>query len=347
MTPDSSPSRRAARDVAGPERYGAAMRVVQCNAFGPLALLQLVDVPSPDLQPGQVRVAVAAAGVNFVDGLMVQGKYQIKPALPFVPGSESVGYITEVAPDVTTRRVGQRVASTTWMGGFADEVVAAAAQTLALPEQITDGQAATFLQSYSTAWFALQHRAGVVAGRTMLVLGAGGGVGLAAVDVGVALGLRVIAAASTADKRQLALDRGAEAVIDTSNEDVKERAKQLGGGSVDYVYDPVGGELAASCLRALGDDGQYLVVGFAAGPIPQLPANQILLRNRRVTGVEWGGWMMRHPAEAAEMTTAILDAIAAGRLHPAEPATFPLARAADALEALLERRVAGKVALIP
>jgi NADPH2:quinone reductase len=323
------------------------MRVVQCNAFGPLALLRLVDVPSPPLQPGQVRVAVAAAGVNFVDGLMVQGKYQIKPALPFVPGSESVGYVTEVAPDVTTRQVGDRVVSTTWMGGFADEVVAGAAQTLVVPPQVSDGQAATFLQSYSTAWFALRHRAGVVPGRTMLVLGAGGGVGLAAVDVGVAFGLRVIAAASTPDKRRLALERGAVAAIDTTSEDVKERAKELGGGSVDYVYDPVGGDLAASCLRALGDDGQYLVVGFAAGPIPQLPANQILLRNRRVTGVEWGGWMMRHPDESAAMTADIVAAIADGRLHPAEPATFPLARAAEALEALLERRVAGKVALVP
>lgn len=323
------------------------MRVVECSAFGPLTDLRLVEVPSPALGPGQVRVAVAAAGVNFVDGLIVQGKYQIKPQLPFVPGSESVGYITEVAPDVTTRAVGDRVVSTTWQGGFADEVIAGVGQTLAVPRAISDGQAATFLQSYSTAWFALQRRAAVVPGRSLLVLGAGGGVGLAAVDVGAALGLRVIAAASSADKRQLALDRGADAVIDTTTEDVKARAKELGGGCVDYVYDPIGGELAAACLRALGDDGQYLVIGFASGPIPQLPANQILLRNRRVTGVDWGGWMLRNPHESAAMTSELVDAVAAGRVRPAEPSTFPLARAADALDALLGRRVAGKVALIP
>lgn len=323
------------------------MRVVQCSAFGPLTDLRLVEVPSPALAPGQVRVAVAAAGVNFVDGLIVQGRYQVKPPLPFVPGGESVGYVTEVAPDVTDRQVGDRVVSITGHSGFADELVAHAAQTVVVPPSITDGQAATFLQSYSTAWFALHHRAAAVAGRSLLVLGAGGGVGLAAVDVGVAMGLRVIAAASTADKRQLALDRGAAAAIDSSAEDVKERAKQLGGGGVDYVYDPVGGDLAVACLRALGEDGQYLVVGFASGPIPQLPANQILLRNRRVTGVDWGAWMGRHRDESARMTAAIIGAIAAGQLRPAEPSTFPLSRAADALAALLERRVAGKVALVP
>ena len=171
--------------------------------------------------------------------------------------------------------------------------------------------------------------------------------GSPAVDVGVAMGLRVFAAASTADKRALATGRGAEAVIDSATEDVKERARELGGGAVDLVYDPIGGDAAAACLRALGEDGQYLVVGFASGPIPQLPANQILLRNRRVTGVDWGAWSAAHPDENRSMIGEILDAVAAGHLHPTEPSTFPLARAADALEALSTRRVAGKVALVP
>jgi NADPH2:quinone reductase len=323
------------------------MRVVQCAAFGPLHDLRLIDVPSPELRPGQVRVAVSAAGVNFVDALIVQGLYQIKPPTPFVPGSESAGVVIEVAADVEDLRVGDRVVATTWIGGFADEVVVSPGQVLAIPDELSDGQAATFLQSYSTAWFALRNRAAVVSGRSLLVLGAGSGVGLAAVDVGVALGLRVFAAASSADKRGLATARGAEAVIDSATEDVKERAKELGGGSVDYVYDPVGGDVGTACLRALGDDGQFLVVGFASGPIPALPANQILLRNRRVTGVDWGSWSGRNPVESAALSQELLAAISAGRLHPAEPSTFPLARAADALEALTNRRVAGKVALVP
>lgn len=323
------------------------MRVVQCAAFGPLSDLRVVTVPSPALQADEVRLAVAAAGVNFVDGLMVQGKYQIKPPTPFVPGSEVVGVVVEIGDDAGDLRVGDRVIATTWIGGFADEVVVRVAQTVPVPPQLTDGQAATFLQSYATAWFALHRRAGAAAGQRLLVLGAGGGVGLAAVDVGVAAGLRVFAAASSADKRALAEARGAAAVIDSSTDDVKERARELGDGGVDLVYDPVGGDAAAACLRALAEDGQYLVVGFASGPIPQLPANQILLRNRRVTGVDWGAWSATHPGENRAMIGEILEEIAAGRLHPTEPSTFPLARAADALTALAERRVAGKVALVP
>ena len=321
--------------------------MVQCQQFGPLRDLRLVTVESPPLSAGQVRVAVAAAGVNFVDALIVQGRYQIKPATPFVPGSEVVGRVSEVGADVPDVAVGDRVVVTTWIGGFADEVVARPAQLLAVPDEITDGQAATFLQSYATAWFALRRRADAAAGQRLLVLGAGGGVGLAAVDVGAALGLRVIAAASSADKRALAEARGAEALIDTSTEDVKERARELGGGAVDLVYDPVGGDAAAACLRALDEDGQYLVVGFASGPIPQLPANQVLLRNRRVTGVDWGAWSATHPDDNRAMLGEILDAVVAHQLRPTEPSTFPLSRAAEALEALSTRRVAGKVALVP
>jgi NADPH2:quinone reductase len=326
------------------------VRAVVCHELGPIDRLRVEERPSAPLRPGQVRIAVTAAGVNYVDGLFVQGRYQIRPQPPFVPGMEVVGRVSEVAADVGSVGVGERVFASVWLGGFADEVVVAAAGVVTLPDSLSDGQGATFMQSYMTGWYALRERARVGAGRTMLVLGAGSGVGLAAVDIGAALGLRVIAAASSADKRQLALSHGAAAVIDSSTDDVKERAKQLvadtGRGGVDYLYDPVGGELGATCLRAIGEDGHYLVIGFVAG-IPNLPANQVLLRNRRVTGVDWGAWAGRHPEENQRLLEEVLALITAGRLHPVEPRAYPLVDAARALQDLADRRIAGKVALVP
>jgi NADPH2:quinone reductase len=324
------------------------MRAVVCSAFAPLHELQVIESPTPEPGDGQVRIAVTAAGVNFVDGLFVQGLYQIKPPLPFVPGNEVAGVVDAVGPGVVGWAVGDRVFANVGLGGYSSHVVIDARRVLATPSSLTDGQAATFTQSYMTAWFALHHRARAEAGRWLLVLGAGGGVGLAAVDVGSAMGLRVIAAASTEAKRALASERGAEHVIDSSTDDVKERAKQLSGGGVDLVYDPVGGTAGETALRALGDDGQFLVIGFASGTIPQLPANQVLLRNRRVTGVDWGGWVAKGNAAANhEMLQQVLAAIDAGRLRPPEPTTYPLERVADALADQLQRRVAGKTALVP
>lgn len=322
------------------------MRAVVCQQWGPVDDLVVEEREAPPLGPADVRVDVAACGVNYVEGLMVQGLYQIKIPAPFVPGMEIVGRISEVGAEVTDRRLGDRVFANVGIGGYVSEAVVPAARTLPLPDVLTDGQAATFMQSYLTGWFALTERVGVRAGQTMLVLGAGSGVGLAAVDIGVALGLRVLAAASTEEKRRLALDRGAEVAIDSSSEDVKARARELGGGGVDVLYDPVGGELGESCLRALGDDGNYVVIGFVAG-IPSLPANQILLRNRRVTGVDWGGWAMHHADRNQELIAEVLGLVAEGRLHPVEPTTYPLADAGRALRDLAERRVAGKVALLP
>ncbi|MCU1389345.1 MAG: Alcohol dehydrogenase zinc-binding domain protein, partial [Ilumatobacteraceae bacterium] len=234
---------------------------------------------------------------------------------------------------------------TSGAGAFATELVIAARNTLVLPDSLTDGQAATFMQSYGTAWFALVERARMQAGQWLLVLGAGGGVGLGAVDVGHALGLNVIAAASTADKRALAQSRGAVAVIDSSTEDVKARAKELSAGGVDAVYDPIGGTVGEQCLRALRDDGQFLVIGFASGDIPQLPANQVLLRNRRVTGVEWGGWVLKHPEENQLMVQQILAKIVAGELDPVEPTSYAFEDAATALADQQNRRVVGKAVL--
>jgi NADPH2:quinone reductase len=295
-----------------------------------------------------VRIAVTACGVNYVDALFVQGKYQIKPPTPFIPGMEIVGRVTEVASDVAGIKIGDRVFANIGLGGYVSEAVVASSRVVVLPESLTDGQAATFMQSYLTGWFALVERAHVEAGKWLLVLGGGGGVGLAAVDLGHALGLRVIAVASTDEKRALATGRGVDAVIDStlSANEIKEQAKQISGGGVDYIYDPVGGEVGETCLRALTDDGQYLVIGFVAG-IPMLPANQVLLRNRRITGVDWGAWAMKNPDLNNANLAKVLELIDSGKLCPVEPVTYPLRDAARALTDIQARKIAGKVALIP
>ncbi len=324
------------------------MQVVVCNQVGALDQLVVEDRPSPDLYPTCVRIAVTACGVNYVDALFVQGKYQIKPPTPFIPGMEIVGRVTEVAGDVAGINVGDRVFANIGLGGYVSEAVVAAHRVVVLPESLTDGQAATFMQSYLTGWFALVERAQVEAGKWLLVLGGGGGVGLAAVDLGHALGLQIIAVASTDEKRALATARGANAVIDStlSANEIKEQAKQLSGGGVDYIYDPVGGEVGETCLRALTDDGQYLVIGFVAG-IPMLPANQVLLRNRRITGVDWGAWAMKNPELNNANLAKVLLLIENGKLSPVEPVTYALRDAARALTDIQARKIAGKVALIP
>lgn len=324
------------------------MQVVVCNQVGSLDQLVVEERPSPDLYPTCVRIAVTACGVNYVDALFVQGKYQIKPPTPFIPGMEVVGRVTEVAGDVAGIKVGDRVFANIGLGGYVSEAVVAASRVVVLPDSLTDGQAATFMQSYLTGWFALVERARVEAGKWLLVLGGGGGVGLAAVDLGHALGLRVIAVASTDEKRALATARGADAVIDStlSANEIKEQAKQISGSGVDYIYDPVGGEVGETCLRALTDDGQYLVIGFVAG-IPMLPANQVLLRNRRITGVDWGAWAMKNPDLNNATLAKVLELIENGKLCPVEPVTYALRDAARALTDIQARKIAGKVALIP
>ena len=334
-----------------------SVTVIECAAFGPIEDLRVVERDPQELQSGQVRLAVSAAGVNFVDGLFVEGRYQIKPPTPFVPGGEVVGRITELGADVEGLAIGERVFANLGLGGFASEVVVSPRQLVAIPDSLSDGQAATFMQSYLTGWYALRVRAGASAGDTMLVIGAGSGVGLAAVDIGAALGLRVIAAASTPEKRALAESRGAMATIDNSTLDpagIKDAAKAFAAtfddradrGGVDLVYDPVGGEVGEVALRALGEDGQYLVIGFVAG-IPKLPANQVLLRNRRITGVDWGAWVGRNGDANRALLAEVVERIAAGDLAPVEPVAYPLRDAARALRDLADRKVAGKVALVP
>ncbi len=330
------------------------MRAVLCERYGSIDDLVVCDVPSPEIRPGTVSLRVLAAGVNYVDNLIIGGRYQVKTPTPFVPGWEFVGRITAVADDVARDAphltIGTRVLVASAAGGFAEDVVVPAHSVTPVPDEISDGQAATFVQSYLTATFALQRRAGAQRGDSMLVIGAGGGVGLAAVDVGASMGLRVFGAASSEEKRRLARDRGAEAVFDVGADDIKSEIRELmaaeGKAGVDHVYDPVGGDHAENWLRCLGDGGQYLVIGFVAG-IPSLPLNQVLLRNRRVTGVDWGAWAGQRPAENATLLDDLMRQIASGRLHPVEPTAYPLDRAVDALRALAERRGSGKLVVIP
>jgi NADPH2:quinone reductase len=325
------------------------MRAVVCRELGPLDQLVIEEREPLVAGPGQVVIDVAAAGVNYVDGLTAQGRYQIKPATPYVPGGELAGVISSVAPDVTSFAVGQRVAAVTAFNAFADQIAAAEVMTFALPDGVADGPAAAMLQSYGTALFTLQRRTTVAPGEWVLVLGAGGGVGLACIDVARALGARVIAAASSPEKLAAATAMGAEATIAYEDPDVdlKLAAREASGGGVDVVIDTVGGRHSEPALRATRLFGRFCVVGFAAGPIPRVPLNQVLLNNRTVVGVEWGGWASRNPIENQAMLAEALAMVAEGRLHPATPAERPLEDAAAVMTELLDRKITGKVVLVP
>jgi NADPH2:quinone reductase len=322
------------------------MRSVVCKELGPPEALEVVDGPAPEPREGQVRIAVKAAGVNYVDGLIAAGRYQVKLTPPFVPGSEVAGVIDAVGEGVDERRVGERVFATLGVGGFAEAAVVRGTEAQPIPPSLDFARAASFHQAYSTAWFAFTRRTTVQPGETALVTGAGGGIGLAAIDVARALGMRVIAVASTEQKRTLAEQAGADATIDSSREDVKTRTRELSDGGVDVVYDAVGGDLSEAALRALRFDGRFLVIGFTGG-IAKVPMNLVLLNNRTVIGVEWGGWVMQHPDENRVLVSEVLDRIAADELHPVAPAERPLHEAGAALADLLERRAAGKIVLVP
>lgn len=292
------------------------MRRVVCTEWGEPEKLVLEDSPDPEPGPGQAVVEVAAAGVNFVDALFVAGTYQIKVPPPFTPGSELAGTVLAVGDGVTDIGVGDRVLSSLGLGAFASHVVVPAGSLTLIPDNLSSPAAAALAQSYCTAWFALTRRTTIKAGETVLVLGAGGGVGLASIDVARHLGARVIAAASSADKLADATAMGAIATIAYEDEDLKVRARELADGQLDVVIDPVGGHHSEAALRALGPGGRLVVIGFAAGDIPSLRTNLVLLNNRSVVGVDWGAWAMRSPAEQSALLTEILDGVAAGELHP-------------------------------
>ncbi len=321
------------------------MRAIVCHEVGSLESLQVVESSDPVPAADEVVVQMHASGASFVDALQASGGYQFKMPAPYVPGGEGAGVVSAVGSEVQGWAIGDRVVATGMGAMMASHVVAKPAQLIAIPDAVSFPVAATFHQVYGTAWFALHHRTVVRPGEVMLVTGAGGGVGLAAIDVARSLGARVIAVASTDEKRALALAAGAFAALDPS-EDVKTRARELTDGKgIDLVYDVTGGPVAEQALRALRFDGRYLVVGFTAG-IPRIPLNLALLNNRTIIGVEWGGWVPRNRETNTAMMTEIVAAIADGRLHPVEPVQRPLDDARQVLTDLIERRAAGKIALM-
>jgi NADPH2:quinone reductase len=323
------------------------MRAVVCNELGPLDTLVVEEQSPASAGEGQVVVDVRAAGVNFVDGLICQGRYQIKPPTPFVPGSEIAGEVSDVGPGVAGISVGDRVIAFVGLGGFADQAVVPALSVVPMPASLDFARGAALIQSYSTMLFTLTRRTVLSPGEWVLVLGAGGGVGLAAVDVATALGGRVIAAASSADKLDAARSMGAEATIDYETEDLKVRARELSGGGVDVVVDPVGGLHSEPALRATRHLGRFCVIGFASGPIASIPLNQVLLNNRTLVGVDWGGWTFKDPIGNRDLTAQLMEMVGSGRLHPVKPAEVPLERAAPVMAGLIDRSIGGKAVLVP
>lgn len=322
------------------------MKAVLCKAYGPPSSLVVEEVPDLSPGPGQVLVQVHAAGVNFPDTLIIQGKYQFKPDLPFSPGAEVAGVVKSVGEGVKNVRAGDRViAATTW-GGYAQQVLAQAERVIPMPEGMPFETAAAFLIAYGTSHHALKDRGELKPGETVLVLGAAGGVGLAAVEIAKAMGARVIAAASSDDKLAVCREHGADATINYATENLRERIKSLTDGrGVDVVYDPVGGDLSEPALRSIAWRGRFLVVGFAAGTIPSLPLNLTLLKGCSIVGVFWGAFVRSEPERNAADLRELVGWLQQGKLRPRISGVYPLERCAEALLQVMDRKATGKFVL--
>ncbi len=324
------------------------MQAVLCTNYGRPEDLSVAEVPSPTPGVDQVIIGVRACGVNFPDTLIIQGKYQFQPPLPFAPGSDVAGVVTAVGAEVRGIAVGDRVLAFVGYGGFAQEVACAANAVLPLPAGVDFTAAAAMLMPYATSYHALKDRAQLQAGETVLVLGAAGGVGLAAVELAHQMGAHVIAAASSPAKLEVCRQHGADATIDYSAEDLRGRIKDLTGGKgVDVIYDPVGDRFAEPALRSIAWNGRYLVVGFAAGDIPRIPLNLPLLKGCAIVGVFLGGLMTNDPKLGQANLRELVAMLAAGKIAPHIAATYPLAEVAAALNAVLAHQIAGKVVLLP
>jgi NADPH2:quinone reductase len=322
------------------------MKAVLCKQFGPPDSLVIEDLPSPKAGAGEAVISVRAASLNFPDVLIIQNKYQFKPPLPFSPGSELAGVVKEVGEGVKGFRPGDKVIAFTTYGAFAEEVKTEASRLVPLPEKMDFVSGAAFLLTYATTDHALRDRAALAAGETLLVLGAAGGVGLAAIEIGKVLGARVIACASSEDKLAVCRSHGADATINYATEDLRERIKALTDGKgVDVVYDPVGGPYTEPAFRSLAWRGRHLVVGFAAGEIPKLPLNLALLKGASLVGVFWGDFARRQPKEFAQSIRQLGQWYAEGKLKPHVSQTMPLEKAAEALKLMAGRQVKGKLVL--
>jgi NADPH:quinone reductase len=324
------------------------MKAVVCTQWGPPELLEVQELESREPGPGEVKIRVRAAGVNFPDVLIVQKKYQVQPALPFIPGAELAGEVLALGAGVTHLSVGMPVVSFCGVGAFATEVIAPAGVTVPMSPGLSYEEAAAFTLTYGTSWHAVRDRAALQAGETMLVLGAAGGVGLAAVEIGKALGARVIAAASTAEKLAVCKAHGADELINYETEDMRARLKELTGGKgPEVIYDPVGGKYAEPAFRSIGWRGRYLVVGFANGDIPALPWNLALLKGASIMGVFWGEFAKREPKNNWKGMNEMLAWMKEGKINPLVSKTYALEETVQALIDLRERRATGKLVILP
>jgi NADPH2:quinone reductase len=322
------------------------MRALVCHENGPIEGLRIEDVPTTAPKAGQLRVKVHAAGVNFPDVLIVEGKYQVKPPKPFTPGAECVGTVVELGHGVDRFRLGQRVLALPAWGAFAEELTVDAARVMAVPDGITDAVAAGLVLTYGTSQHALVQRGALKKGETLLVLGASGGVGIAAVEIGALLGAKVIAGASTEAKLAVCRDHGASATVCYGTTPLKDAVKELTAGrGADVIYDPVGGDLFDASMRSIAWKGRLLVVGFASGRIPSMPANLALLKGCSVVGVFWGAFTEKEPEVFAENMRQLYGWVERGDLKPLVSETIPLSRAVDALRRIQAREAIGKLVL--
>ncbi|MEM7256605.1 MAG: NADPH:quinone oxidoreductase family protein [Pseudomonadota bacterium] len=317
-----------------------------CHEYGDISQLSYESYPDPTITDNQILIKVRTAGVNFPDGLLVQGAYQVKPPLPFVPGMECSGDVIAVGKNCKQRRVGDRVmCSSPGYGAYAEQLAIDERNTIALPNNVPYEDAANLLVAHGTAHHALQQRANLQADETLVVLGAAGGTGLAAVQIGKAMGARVIAAASSDEKLQLAADNGADILINYSNANIKDSIKQHTGGAANVIYDPVGGELFDASIRAMARNGRYLVIGFASGVIPKLPVNLALVKEFSLVGVFWGTFVQKEPqAFGANMET-LFQWYNDGKINVSTDKTFPLSQSVEALGTVMNRQVRGKVCI--
>jgi len=321
------------------------MKAIVCNGFGPLSDLEYKEVPDPAPGPGEVLVDVEASGVNYPDGLLVQGLYQIKPEAPFTPGSEVAGTIVAVGQGVTDRKVGQRVVAAT-SGGYATKAVMAADRTFLLPDGADAAEACALIVAHGTSHHALKQRAQLKAGETLVVFGAAGATGVAAVQIGKIMGAKVIAVVSTPEKGKIAEECGADHVIGYDN--LKDKVKELTNGKgADVCYDVVGGDAFAAASRFMGRNGRLLVIGFASGEIPKLPVNLTLVKEYSVVGVFWGSFTKHEPAVYAENMKELIGWFADGTIKPLVAGRYPLKDAPEVLEKVLNRGGIGKFALVP
>jgi len=333
--------------AANPEAERHRVKALLCKEYGPPENLVVEDVPAPAPAKGEVRIGIRACGVNYPDNLMVAGKYQVKPPLPFSPGFELAGEILEVGAGVTHLQPGQRVAATAMSGAMAEEICVPAAVVMPIPDAMDFEVAAGFILIYGTSYHALKQRARLQPAEKLLVLGAGGGVGLTAVELGHLMGAEVYAAASSTEKLELAGTRGATHLINYTEVGLKNQVRELTGGQgVDVIYDPVGGDLFDDCLRSVDWGGRILIIGFASGTIPNIPANLPLLKGSSIVGVFWGTFVQREVAVNHENMQELLGWFERGKLEPCISRTYPLEDAPLAMKALAERRATGKLVII-